>query len=130
VQEAESKECIDPYELASKYFHKFLNIHPFLDGNSRLCRLLLNTIILNYTGIIIPIGRDAIESAKFKEVVTRASEVEATEEEYRGSKPAWAEVTTLVAIQGRSTLRALKESLMAGKRGEVCKRRKSIVGYH
>jgi len=130
VQEGESKQCIDPYQLASKYFHKILNIHPFLDGNSRLCRLLLNTVILKYAGIMIPIGRDSIETAKFKETITRAVEIETADKEDRGSKPAWAEVATFVAIQGRSTLRALKESLMAGKRGELFKRRKSIVGYY
>jgi hypothetical protein len=36
----------------------------------------------------------------------------------------------LIAIQGRSTLRALKERVTAHKRGEVYKRRKSIAGYH
>jgi hypothetical protein len=36
----------------------------------------------------------------------------------------------LIAIQGRSTLRALKERVTTHKRGEVYKRRKSIAGYN
>jgi Fic family protein len=130
IKQAEVEKSLDPFAVALKYFYTFLNIHPFLDGNSRLCRLLINVIILKYTGIMIPIGRDSVEAAKWKETVTRASEQELADDDTRGGKSAWAEVTTLIAIQGRSTLRALKERVKAHKRGEVYKRRKSIAGYH
>ncbi|KAG0646034.1 Adenosine monophosphate-transferase [Hyphodiscus hymeniophilus] len=130
VEEAISKQTLDPFDLATKYFHRILNIHPFLDGNSRLTRLMMNTILLKYVGIVIPIGRDSIEADKWKETVTRAAEIQAAEDEDRGGKVAWAEVSTLVAIQGRSTLRGLKDSLEAGKSEDIFERRKSIVGYH
>jgi Fic family protein len=130
IKQAEVEKSFDPFAVASKYFYTFLNIHPFLDGNSRLCRLLMNVIILKYTGIMIPIGRDSVEAAKWKETVTRASEQELADDDTRGGKSAWAEVTTLIAIQGRSTLRSLKERVTAHKKGEVYKRRKSIAGYH
>ena len=130
IKQAEVEKSLDPFAVALKYFYTFLNIHPFLDGNSRLCRLLINVIILKYTGIMIPIGRDSVEAAKWKETVTRASEQELADDDTRGGKSAWAEVTTLIAIQGRSTLRSLKERVTAHKKGEVYKRRKSIAGYH
>lgn len=126
AKEAQEKGSLDPYALATKYFHIILNIHPFLDGNSRLCRLFLNAVLLKYTGIVIPIGRDWKEAEKWKETVTRASIVELEDEEERGKKAAWVEIATLVAIQGRSTLQALVESLQAVKEGEGCK---SIVEY-
>lgn len=42
VKEAEAKECLDPYELAVKYLHTILNIHPFLDLNSALTTKLIS----------------------------------------------------------------------------------------
>jgi len=36
---------MDPYVLASKYCHKFVNIHPFLDGDGRMCRLIMNGLL-------------------------------------------------------------------------------------
>jgi len=30
---AEERGSLDPYHLAAKYRHKFVNIHPFFDGN-------------------------------------------------------------------------------------------------
>ncbi len=130
TKKAESVGTMDPYQIAAKFGHIILNIHPFLDGNSRLTRLFMNTIILKYTGTMIPIGRDSTEAAKWKETVTRAAEVEAQDEELRGGKAVWAELATLVVIQGRSTLRVLKERLTAFKEGKDYNRRKSIVGYH
>jgi fido (protein-threonine AMPylation protein) len=132
AKEAEMKKFMDPYAFSSKYYHTILNIHPFLDGNSRLCRLLLNTILLKYTGIMIPIGTDPIEAAKWKDVTQIAAQIETADKEDSGGmgKPAWAEVSTLVAIQARSTLRHLKERLTAGKAGKVFHRRKSITAYH
>ncbi|KAK0121710.1 hypothetical protein ONS95_009995 [Cadophora gregata] len=131
VKVAEAEETIDPYQLAAKYSHKILNIHPFLDGNSRLTRLLINTILLKYTGSIITIAEDDEQAMKWKETVTRAAETESMKDEDEGShKPPWAELATLIVIQGRTALRTLKETLVARKRGENYSRRKSIIGYH
>ncbi|KAI1031965.1 hypothetical protein LB504_000312 [Fusarium proliferatum] len=47
IKKATGKGQIDPVALASKYCHKFVNIHPFGDGNGRMCRLILNTLLIN-----------------------------------------------------------------------------------
>lgn len=46
---------VDPSMLAAKYSHIFVNIHPFLDGNGRMSRLILNSILLKL-GIGFPIS--------------------------------------------------------------------------
>ncbi|CZR63045.1 uncharacterized protein PAC_12942 [Phialocephala subalpina] len=89
----------------------------------------MNAVLLKYLRIVIPIGRDEIEAAMFKEVSTRASESQFVDEEHQCSnKPPFAVVNTYVAIQGRSTLLELKEQLLAKKNGVPFKR-KSVVGY-
>ena len=35
-----------PEELAYRAYYKLVRIHPFLEGNGRLCRLLANLILL------------------------------------------------------------------------------------
>lgn len=43
------KKNIDEYspiELAARFHHKFVQIHPFSEGNGRIARLLLNAILL------------------------------------------------------------------------------------
>jgi prophage maintenance system killer protein len=52
---------IDPVTIASRYCHHFVNVHPFIDGNGRMCRLLLNTILLKFTGVCISVGVEAKE---------------------------------------------------------------------
>ncbi|KAH7393409.1 hypothetical protein BKA64DRAFT_755543 [Cadophora sp. MPI-SDFR-AT-0126] len=76
IQYSKSTKAIDPCQLASKTSHKLLTIHPFLDGNSRLSRIILNTVLLKYTGTMIPFGRDTAEAAKWKETVARAAEMD------------------------------------------------------
>ncbi|KAK6525151.1 hypothetical protein TWF694_005297 [Orbilia ellipsospora] len=48
----------DPFELASWLCTQFVNIHPFADGNGRMCRILLNGVLYKYTGLIACIGED------------------------------------------------------------------------
>ncbi|KAF5250437.1 hypothetical protein FANTH_4371 [Fusarium anthophilum] len=60
IKKATEKGQIDPVALASKYCHKFVNIHPFGDGNGRMCRLILNTLLIKYGGgyPIVSIGQN------------------------------------------------------------------------
>jgi len=109
IQYSEYTKFVDPYQLAAEVSHQILSIHPFLDGNSRLSRILLNTVLLKYTGILVPFGKDPIELSKWKETVARAlemeSEVEGLGED--GHVP-WKEVATLVLIQGGKEMGRLK----------------------
>ena len=47
---------VDPYEMAARYKHRSVNIHPFVDGNDRVCRLIMNTILLRYVGHLCIFG--------------------------------------------------------------------------
>lgn len=52
-----SKDKINILELAVLTHYKLVKIHPFIDGNGRIARLLLNLILLQqgYPPVIIPI---------------------------------------------------------------------------
>ncbi|KLO79117.1 uncharacterized protein LW93_2482 [Fusarium fujikuroi] len=67
IKEATDKGQIDPVALASKYCHKFVNIHPFGDGNGRMCRLILNTLLIKYGGgcPIVTIGLDGRDRREY-----------------------------------------------------------------
>lgn len=41
-----SKEQLQPVELAALFHFKYVYIHPFIDGNGRTARLLMNLILL------------------------------------------------------------------------------------
>jgi Fic family protein len=42
----ENKNKIHPVELAAAFHFKYVFIHPFIDGNGRTARLLMNLILL------------------------------------------------------------------------------------
>jgi len=52
-----SKSTMNPVLLSIETHYRFVKIHPFIDGNGRIARLILNLILLqnNYTPIIIPV---------------------------------------------------------------------------
>jgi fido (protein-threonine AMPylation protein) len=55
----ENKKSMHPVELAGLFHHKYLQIHPFKDGNGRVARELLNFILErnDYPPIVIPVSR-------------------------------------------------------------------------
>ncbi|KAI6088834.1 fido domain-containing protein [Hypoxylon rubiginosum] len=71
---AEEKKTIDPFSVAAKYSLEFVTIHPFQDGNGRLCRMILNAILCRYAGIIIPIGEHGEEREEYINIKKRSSE--------------------------------------------------------
>ncbi|KND94403.1 Adenosine monophosphate-protein transferase FICD-like protein [Tolypocladium ophioglossoides CBS 100239] len=48
---AELQGAIDPFSIAAKYSMEFVQVHPFQDGNGRMCRMILNTILCRYAGV-------------------------------------------------------------------------------
>ncbi|KAF5255195.1 hypothetical protein FANTH_121 [Fusarium anthophilum] len=77
IAAADASGEIDPVALAAKYCHKFVNTHPFLDGNSRTSRLILNTILFKYGGCFIWFGKDATEREEYMNIAAEGFATEA-----------------------------------------------------
>lgn len=61
IKKAEETGSIDAVDLACRLSTAFVCIHPFEDGNGRVCRLLLNAMIIKYAGTVAEIGMDPEE---------------------------------------------------------------------
>ncbi len=66
----ESGKKMHPFELAVEFHHRFLQIHPFVDGNGRVARELLNHILRGHDlpPIMVPVEEredymDCLEAA-------------------------------------------------------------------
>lgn len=110
IKRAEEKGELDPYYLAAKYCHKFVNIHPFLDGNGRVCRLLLNAILLKYAGIVVSLGEKEQEREKYLEIASRGSMDEQVPEDERSRVP-WGGLASYVIKKGTMKMEALRDTL-------------------
>lgn len=53
------RKKIHPFELAGLFHHKFLQVHPFVDGNGRVGRELFNFILRRngFPPVIVPVSR-------------------------------------------------------------------------
>ncbi|KAF5598732.1 fic doc family [Fusarium pseudocircinatum] len=69
----DGKEVLDPFSLAAKYSLRFVEIHPFQDGNGRMCRIILNAILFRYVGTCISIGETQDEINQYINIKKRAS---------------------------------------------------------
>ncbi|CAG8372975.1 unnamed protein product [Penicillium salamii] len=69
---------IDPIAIAAKYTHMFVNIHPFIDGNGRMCRLILNSVLLKLGSFIVSIGEKAEDRSLYLDVAANGGAAEAT----------------------------------------------------
>jgi fido (protein-threonine AMPylation protein) len=103
VAAAKEFNSLDPFTLAAKYCNDFVMIHPFLDGNGRMCRLILNAILLKYASCIVSIGGDEGLRSKYIAIQRRAGE------EMEGSP----ELAELVLEASMKRLRVLKKKLAA-----------------
>ncbi|KAK4202348.1 fido domain-containing protein [Triangularia verruculosa] len=65
---------IDPVALAAKYSHRLVNIHPFLDGNGRMCRLLLNVLLYKLGSSLACFGQTEDEREEYLGIAARASQ--------------------------------------------------------
>ncbi|OAA37207.1 Filamentation induced by cAMP/death on curing-related protein [Metarhizium rileyi] len=75
ILEAETSGELDPYTLAARYHHQFVMIHPFGDGNGRMSRIILNTLLLQYAGHVAPFGGEGNDRDDYLEIVRRGGTV-------------------------------------------------------
>ncbi|KAF2220223.1 fido domain-containing protein [Elsinoe ampelina] len=106
---------VDPLDLAARLSHSFVNIHPFLDGNGRMTRILLNGVLMRYGLLGAVLGGTEEERERYLAVAVRGSEKEEAwegmdEEERRFSEEPWGELGELV---GRSVKTTMKEWRLA-----------------
>lgn len=66
-------------ELASKYCHQFVNIHPFADGNGRMCRLVLNALLLRFGFGVICIGQTKQDRQLYLRIAVESSALKASQ---------------------------------------------------
>ena len=107
VEKAEKAGELDPFFLAAKYCHKFVNIHPFIDGNGRTCRLLLNTILLKYAGTVAPIGENDDDRSRYLDIAAAANMADEDEDEHP-----WAPLASLVLVRASDTLKKWSEQIV------------------
>lgn len=72
----ENKEVLHPIQLAAEFHHRLVHIHPFVDGNGRTARLLMNLVLMRngFPPAIIQIEdrleyMEALEKASVKDDV-------------------------------------------------------------
>lgn len=78
LKQALSDGDIDPVTIASKYSHQFVNIHPFIDGNGRMSRLILNSLLLKLGSFLVCIGEDQVDRDLYLQVAANGSGLEET----------------------------------------------------
>ncbi|CAG9942186.1 unnamed protein product [Clonostachys rosea f. rosea IK726] len=74
LEDAERNKVIDPFSTASKYSLEFVQIHPFMDGNGRMCRMILNAILCRYAGVVVPIGEQGEEREEYMQIKRESSQ--------------------------------------------------------
>lgn len=101
IEKGEAQRSLDPFSLASKYSLRFVEIHPFQDGNGRMCRMILNAILFRYAGIVIPIGEREEDRVEYMDIKKRASRDMEGHGEY----------ATFVLNKGARVIRKIKQKL-------------------
>jgi Fic family protein len=75
LAEIDKTLTIDPYMLAAKYCDRFVNIHPFKDGNGRMCRIILNAILIKYAGIVVTLGEKDMDREEYLYIAAESGKV-------------------------------------------------------
>ncbi|KAI0152606.1 fido domain-containing protein [Xylariaceae sp. FL1272] len=106
---AETSKELDLFDMASRYCHRFVCIHPFGDGNGRMCRILVNIILLKYGGHVSRFGGSDAERMEYLDLSQRANkkfhqeEMEMDEDDKTGHREL-AELTLRKSMKALSTL--------------------------
>lgn len=79
LESDKEKGEINRLELASKYCHQFVNIHPFADGNGRMCRLVLNALLLRFGFGVICIGQTEQDRELYLRIAVESSALKASQ---------------------------------------------------
>ncbi|CZT48773.1 uncharacterized protein RSE6_09521 [Rhynchosporium secalis] len=75
IAEIEENAVLDPFMLAANYCDRFVNIHPFKDGNGRVCRLILNAILIKYAGVVVSLGEKGGERDEYLFIAAESTRV-------------------------------------------------------
>lgn len=105
---------LDPVMLAAKFCHKFVNIHPFADGNGRSCRLLLNAILLKYCGLVVCLGENASCKDKYLAIAAAGSMSEMSDlDDHDDNMPArhWKELASFTLLHATESARKVLKVL-------------------
>ncbi|XXG94124.1 hypothetical protein Hte_000376 [Hypoxylon texense] len=116
---AEEKKTIDPFSIAAKYSLQFVHIHPFQDGNGRVCRMILNAILCRYAGVIVPIGEEEEEREEYMSIERRSSETMGGHGEYavfvlRRAYPHIRDLRVKLAVKGKGKVVRKRKGMWAG----------------
>lgn len=106
INDAEERGVLDPFSLAAWACADFVVIHPFLDGNGRTCRLIMNAITMRYAGIVVPIGEHDEERKQYLNIKRRYSEDCEGEGEF----------AEMVLDLGTARLKAMRDKLKSSLR--------------
>jgi Fic family protein len=97
---------IDPFMSAAKYCDRFVNIHPFKDANGRMCRLILNAILIKYAGIVVSLGEKDGDRDEYILIAKESHQV--------GGQPG--HLGKMVLENGLNTLKKLRATLSKATR--------------
>ena len=114
LKEAINKGTIDPIAIATKYTHIFVNIHPFIDGNGRMCRLILNSILLKLGSFLVCIGDKEGDRSLYMDIACNGGALEDMyEDRYEEEKPVmYKELGSFVMSHVKKSMRKLVTTIL------------------
>lgn len=69
IREALHQGAVDPVILAAKYSHMFDYIHPFDRCNGKMARLILNALMLRFSGVLALVGQTPEEREQYRNIM-------------------------------------------------------------